>query len=80
MGSMSVASCRCCMFMARVHVVVALNAEVCMTYSLLMLVDDASPYGRDILYIRYNDYLIASHECLLLFTPSYCCECFYHLQ
>ena len=24
-------------------------------------------------------YIVGSHECLLLFTPSCCCECFYHL-
>ena len=33
------------------------------------------PYGRGILQSRYDDY----HECLLLFTSSCCCECFYHL-
>ena len=42
MGSMSVSSCRCCMFVSCVH-----------------------PIG--------------SHEYLLLFTPSCCCDCFYHL-
>ena len=33
MGSMSVSSCRCCMFV--------LNAAFCMACSLLMLVEDA---------------------------------------
>ena len=65
MGSMSVLSCRCCMVLSCVHPV--LNAAFCMIWSLLMLVDD----GRGIL-------LIGSHECLL-FTPSCCRECFYHL-
>ena len=37
------------------------------------------PYGRDILQSRSHDCLIGRHECLLLFTPSCCCECFYHL-
>ena len=37
------------------------------------------PYGRGILQSRSHDCLIGSHECLLLFTPSYCCECVYHL-
>ena len=37
------------------------------------------PYGRGILQSRSHDYLIGSHECLLLFTRSCCCECFYHL-
>ena len=27
----------------------------------------------------HYDCLIGCHECRLLFTPSYCCECFYHL-
>ena len=46
-----------------VHPVAVLNAAFCMTCSLLMLVEDA----------------IGSHECLLLFTPSCCSECFYDL-
>ena len=29
MGSMSVSSCRCCMFVSRVHPVAVLNAELC---------------------------------------------------
>ena len=37
------------------------------------------PYGRGILQSRSHDSLIGSHECLLLFTPPCCCECFYHL-
>ena len=36
MGSVSVSSCRCCMFVSCV-----LNAAFCMTCSLLMLVEDA---------------------------------------
>ena len=38
MGSMSVLSFRCCMF---VHPVAVLNAVFCMTCSLVMLVEDA---------------------------------------
>ena len=75
MGSMSVSSCRCCMFVSCVHPVVVFNAAFCMTCSLLMLVEDA----RCILQSRSHDCLIGSQECLLLFTPSCCCECFYHL-
>ena len=75
MGSMSVSSCRCCMFVSCVHPVAVLNAAFCMTCSLLMLVED----GRGILQSRSYDCLIGSHECLLLFTPSCYCECFYHL-
>ena len=41
MGSMSVSSCKSCMFVACVHPVAVLNAVFCMTCSLLMLVEDA---------------------------------------
>ena len=41
MGSMSVSSCRCCMFISCVYPVAVLNAAFCMTYSLLVLVKDA---------------------------------------
>ena len=41
MVSMSVLSCRCCMFVSCVHPVAVLNAAFCMTCSLLMLVEDA---------------------------------------
>ena len=41
MGSVSVSSCRCCMFVSCVHPVAVLNATFCMTCSLLMLVKDA---------------------------------------
>ena len=40
MGSMSVYSCICCMFVSCVHRVAVLNAAFCMTCSLLMLVED----------------------------------------
>ena len=40
MGSVTVSSCRCCMFVSCVHPVVVLNAAFCMTCSLLMLVKD----------------------------------------
>ena len=40
-GSVSVSSCRCCMFASCVHPVAVLNAAFCMTCSLLMLVGDA---------------------------------------
>ena len=41
MGSVSVSSCRCCMFVSCVHPVALLNTAFCMTFSLLMLVEDA---------------------------------------
>ena len=39
--SVSVSSCRCCMFVSCVQPVAVLNAAFCMTCSLLMLVEDA---------------------------------------
>ena len=41
MGSVSVSSCRCCMFVSWVHPMAVLNAAFRMTYSLLMLLEDA---------------------------------------
>ena len=40
MGSVSVSSCICCMFVSCVHPVAVLNTAFCMTCSLLMLVED----------------------------------------
>ena len=72
MGSMSVSSCICCMFVSCVHPVAVLNAAICMTCSLLMLVEDA----RGIDQSRSHDCIMGSQDSLLLFTPSCCCECF----
>ena len=52
MGSMSVSSCRCCMFVSCVHPVVVLNAAFCMTYSLLILVEDARGAHMEEAYSR----------------------------
>ena len=41
MGSMSVSSCICCIFVSCVHHVPALSAAFCKTCTLLMLVEDA---------------------------------------
>ena len=41
MGSVTVSSCICCMYVSCVHPVAVLNAAFCMTFSLLMLVEDA---------------------------------------
>ena len=38
MGSVSVLSCRCCMFVSCVHPVAVLNAAFCMTYLLTLLI------------------------------------------
>ena len=51
MGSVSVSSCRCCMFVSCVHPVVVLNA-FCMTCSLLMLIEDAIGDHREEAYSR----------------------------
>ena len=40
MESVSVLSCRWCMFVSCVHPVAVLNVAFCMTFSLLMLVED----------------------------------------
>ena len=44
MGSVSVSSCRCCMFVSCVHPVTVLNAAFCMTCGLLMLEDARGDY------------------------------------
>ena len=52
MGSVSVSSCRCCMFVSCVHPVTVLNVAFFITCSLLMLVEDErgdhieEPYSR----------------------------------
>ena len=40
MGSVSVSSCICCMFVSCVHPVAFLNAALCMIFSVLMMVED----------------------------------------
>ena len=52
MGSMTVSSSRCCMFVSYVHPVAALNAAFCMTCSLLMLVEDARGEHMEEAYSR----------------------------
>ena len=36
-------------------------------------------YRRGILQNRSPDCILRSHECLIMFIPSSCCECFYDL-
>ena len=67
--SVSVSSCRCCMFVSRVHHVAVLNAALCMTCSLI---------GSGILQSRSHYCLVGSNECFILFTPLCCGECFYY--
>ena len=52
MGSVSVSSCICCMFVSCVHPVAVLNAAFCMTCSLLMLVEDAIGHHMEEAYCR----------------------------
>ena len=52
MGSVSVLSCRCCMFVSCVHPVAVLNDAFCMTCSLLMLVEDARGDHMEVAYSR----------------------------
>ena len=52
MGSMSVSSCRCCMFVSCVHPVAVLNAAFCMTCSFLMLVEDTRADHMEEAYSR----------------------------
>ena len=52
MGSMSVSSCRCCVFVSCVHPMAVLNAAFCMTCSLLMLVEDAIGDHKEEAYCR----------------------------
>ena len=55
MGSVSVSSCRCCIFVSGVHPVAVLNAEFCMTCNLLMLVEDAiGDHPNDTAYKRWS--------------------------
>ena len=52
MRSMSVSSCRYCMFVSCVNLVAFLNAVFCMTCSLLMLVEDAQGDHMEEAYSR----------------------------
>ena len=51
-GSMNVSSCICCMFVSCVYPVAVLNAAFCMTYSLLMLDEDAKGDHMEEAYFR----------------------------
>ena len=56
MRSVSVSSCRYCIYVYCVHPVAVLNAAFCMTCSLLMLVEDA----RGILQNRSHDCIVGT--------------------
>ena len=76
MGSMSVSSCRCCMCVSCVPPEAVLHD---LQFVIASRRCKRRPYKRGILQNQSHDCLIGSHECLLLFTPSYGCEYFYHL-
>ena len=52
MGTMSVSSCRCCMFVSCVYHVAVTNAALCMTCSLLILFEDARGDHLEEAYFR----------------------------
>ena len=81
MGSVSVSSCRYCMFVSCVHPVAVLYAAFCMTLQFVNAGRGCNwrPYRRGILQSRSHNCFIGSNECLLLFTPSCYSECFYDL-
>ena len=56
------------------------SSQFCMTCSLLMLVEDARGDPMEEAYSRAG-LMTALYVAMsvLLFTPSCCCECFYHL-
>ena len=70
-----------CFVMLCVHAVAVLNAALCMTCSLLMVVGDVrgDHIEEALLQSRSHNCIVYSHECLLLFTTSCCSECLYHL-
>ena len=70
MGSVSVSSCRCCMFVSCVHPVAVLNAAFCMTCSLLMLVEDAIGDHTEEAYSRAGliTDCVLLRQCVCLFT------------
>ena len=54
------------------------SSQCCVLHDL-QFVNARRPYRRGILQSRSQNGFIGSHECLLLFTPSCCSECFYDL-
>ena len=64
-----------------VHPVAVFNAALCMTCSLLILVEHARGDHMEEAYSRagLTTCYVGSHEFLLIYTPSLCSECFYDL-
>ena len=69
MESVSVSSYRCCMFVSCVHHVAVLNTAFCMTFSFINAGRGCKrrPYERGLLQSRSHNFLVGSHEYLLLF-------------
>ena len=61
MGSVSVSSCRCCMFVSCVYPVAVFNAAFCVTCSLLMLVEETRGDHTEEVMLR-----IRSHDCVVV--------------
>ena len=59
------------------------SSQCCVLHDLQFVNADRGwkrrPYRRGILHSWSHNCLIGSHECLLMFTPSCCIECFYNL-
>ena len=47
-----VSSCTCCTFVSCMHLVAVLNAAFCMTFSLLVLIEDATGDHMEVAYSR----------------------------
>ena len=82
-ASVSVSSCRCCMFVSCVLCSSCGSSQCCVLHDLQFVNAgrgcNRRPYRRGILQSRSHNCFIGSHGCLLLFTPSCCSECFYDL-
>ena len=75
-----------CFFVMQMYVCVlcasCCNVAFCMTCSFFMLVEDKQGYHMEEAYSRaglITALYVGNHECVLLFTPSCCSECFYDL-
>ena len=79
MGSVSVSSCRYCMFVFCVHPVAVLNAGFCMTSSLLMLVQDAIGDHMEQAYSRAGRMTAVYVAMSVSFCLLILLQCFYYL-
>ena len=70
MGSVSVSSFRCCMFVSCVHPVAVLNTAFCMTCSLLMMIEDARSDHMEEAYSRAGLITALRLYEIVLFCPG----------